>query len=157
VVALQAHPWSLPDQWRRAGPEPTWLQASYDGANWINRNLPKDAVIGSPDSGVLGYFAQRRTINLDGLVNETGFFTAIKSQSVERWIRAAGITHLAGVVRMDMSNGCAFIARGSAQTRPYTGSCEAGYEGLRFHQGWLGKRDEMQFRIYAYTSPKTPT
>ena len=154
VAGLQSHPWSLPDRWRQEGSQPSWLMSSYDGANWMNRNLPQAAVIGSPDSGALGYFSTRRVINLDGLVNETGFFSAMKNQSVERWIRAAGITHLANAVVADTSDGCAFIARGSAQTRPYLGSCTLLYDGLRFRESWQGSRDQMQFRVYAY-APKT--
>jgi hypothetical protein len=38
-------------------------------AEWIAENLPEDAVLASWDAGVIGYFADRRVVNLDGVVN----------------------------------------------------------------------------------------
>ena len=38
-------------------------------ADWINANTPPNAVIGSMNSGVLSYLAQRKVINLDGVVD----------------------------------------------------------------------------------------
>lgn len=148
-VAWLAHPWSLPAQWRRERRSPDWQEASFDGAVWMNRHLPAGAVVGSPDCGVVGYFSNHRVVNLDGLVNSAAFFRAMRTQSVETWIRAAGVTHLANGVRVDGTSGCAFIAAGSAQTKPYSG-CRLVHEGVRFHQPWLRKLDDMQFRVYAF-------
>jgi hypothetical protein len=38
-------------------------------SDWINTNTPADAVIGSMNSGVLSYLAQRKVINLDGVMD----------------------------------------------------------------------------------------
>jgi hypothetical protein len=149
AVALQAHPWSLPALWQAPGSPANWLEASFVGASWINRNLPSGAVVGSPDSGVLGYFSDRRVVNLDGLVNTKDFFAAIKTQSVESWMRREGVTHLANAVRTDVADGCAWIAAGSLQTRPYS-ACRPLYQGVLFREAWLGKTDEMQFRVYSF-------
>lgn len=39
------------------------------GSNWINNNLPADAVIGSMNSGILSYLVDRKVINLDGVMD----------------------------------------------------------------------------------------
>ncbi|HQQ62911.1 MAG TPA: hypothetical protein PLF22_04990 [Pseudomonadales bacterium] len=39
------------------------------GSNWINSHLPADAVIGSMNSGILGYLVDRKVINLDGVMD----------------------------------------------------------------------------------------
>ncbi|MCU1370340.1 MAG: hypothetical protein JWO77_1534 [Ilumatobacteraceae bacterium] len=64
---------------------------------WIDANLPADAVVGSFDAGALGYFAGRPVINLDGLVNSYEWNEA-RDQGTEAtaaFLRDAGITHLA--------------------------------------------------------------
>lgn len=38
-------------------------------ADWINTNLEPDAIVGSMNSGVLGYLVHRKVINLDGVVD----------------------------------------------------------------------------------------
>lgn len=38
-------------------------------ADWINKNLEPDAVVGSMNSGVLSYLVRRKVINLDGVVD----------------------------------------------------------------------------------------
>ena len=43
--------------------------ANRDAGEWIAANLPPDAVLASWDAGVVGYFSERRVINLDGVVN----------------------------------------------------------------------------------------
>ncbi len=39
-----------------------------DVAYWLDNNIPKDAVIATHDIGIIGYFTQRRVIDLAGLV-----------------------------------------------------------------------------------------
>ena len=41
----------------------------HDMARWIKDNVPSDATIGVWDAGFMGYFSQRKVINLDGLIN----------------------------------------------------------------------------------------
>jgi hypothetical protein len=148
IVAL-AQPWTVAAKWRTDATRPNWQASSYDGAMWIDRHLPRDAIVGSPDSGVVGYFAHRRVINLDGLVNSADFLRAMKAGKLEAWIQRAGVTHLANAVGVDSADGCAFIAAAGVQRSPY-GGCRLLYEGVRFQQVWMGRGEPMQFRIYAY-------
>ena len=45
---------------------------AYSGVAAMNRLLPQNALVGSFDSGVVGYFARAQVMNLDGLVNSYG-------------------------------------------------------------------------------------
>lgn len=47
-----------------------WLQPDQlAAARWIATNVPEGDVVGSWTAGIYGYFAQRRVVNLDGVVN----------------------------------------------------------------------------------------
>jgi hypothetical protein len=46
----------------------------YDAAIWMRSNLPADARIGVWNAGLVGYFSQRRVINLDGVINGTELY-----------------------------------------------------------------------------------
>jgi hypothetical protein len=45
----------------------------YNAARWIDENIDKDALIGSFNAGIIGYFSEHTVINLDGLVNNAAF------------------------------------------------------------------------------------
>ncbi|MDI6807750.1 MAG: hypothetical protein QME66_02050 [Candidatus Eisenbacteria bacterium] len=45
------------------------LDGMYAQAKWLEQNTPSTAVIASYNAGVIGYFSNRRTINLDGMTN----------------------------------------------------------------------------------------
>jgi hypothetical protein len=50
--------------------------ANRDAGEWIDAELPDDAVLASWDAGVVGYFADRPTVNLDGVVASMAFVEA---------------------------------------------------------------------------------
>ena len=82
-----------------------WRETDYLGALTMNRLLPEDSVIGSWDSGIIGYFSNFPTVNLDGLVNSYEYFRATTTKrsdaSYYYWltypdlVRQFGITHFA--------------------------------------------------------------
>lgn len=79
-------------------PERHALQAGdRAAAEWIASNLPADAVVGSFDAGVIGYFAERPVVNLDGLVNSYEWRDArgAGTAATARFLSEAGVTHLA--------------------------------------------------------------
>ena len=68
----------------------------YAGGKYIRERLPKDAVVGSWWAGILGYFADRQVVNLDGVINSAEFLELyLKPEKVPRYIRKGPITHLA--------------------------------------------------------------
>lgn len=50
--------------------------ANKEAGQWIDANLPEDAVLASWDAGVVGYFSHRSVINLDGVVNSKEWYDA---------------------------------------------------------------------------------
>lgn len=95
-------------------PERYALQAGdRAAAEWIAANLPADAVVGSFDAGVLGYFAERPVVNLDGLVNsyEWRDARAAGTAATTEFLAEAGVTHLANHGARDPSGDDASLRR----------------------------------------------
>jgi hypothetical protein len=64
---------------------------------WVAANLPDQAVVGSFDAGVFGYFAERPVVNLDGLVNSYDWYDARQEgvDATSAFLVDAGLTHVA--------------------------------------------------------------
>lgn len=58
------------------------LETNHEAGEWIDRALPTDAVLGSWDAGVVGYFSHRSVINLDGVANSYAYYQAGRSGQV---------------------------------------------------------------------------
>jgi len=72
-----------------------WSEMSpcRDGWHHACAKLPGDAVIGSFNSGKLGYYSERRVINLDGVVNNRAW-VAIREKRLWDYMRREGIDYL---------------------------------------------------------------
>src|SRR5690606_2834962 len=60
----------------------------------FDRKLPENALVGSFNAGIPGYFSERRVTNLDGLINHE----VVRYWRERRWnqyLIAAGVTHIA--------------------------------------------------------------
>jgi hypothetical protein len=66
------------------------LYPFYDVARWVTENTKQNETIGVFQSGTIGYFCDRRVINLDGKVNRAAL-AALKSGRLESYIREEGI------------------------------------------------------------------
>jgi hypothetical protein len=62
-------------------------------ANWVNTNTQPDAVIGSMNSGVLGYLVHRKVINLDGVMDSRSMRAHWDKRRAE-YIHERGIDYL---------------------------------------------------------------
>jgi hypothetical protein len=72
-----------------ADPELRSIQvANRDAGEWIAANLPDDAVLASWDAGAVGYFSERRVINLDGVVNSYEWYEAGERGETASFLRA---------------------------------------------------------------------
>jgi hypothetical protein len=67
---------------------------SMAAIEWMDQNLPEDAIIGMSDSGVYGYMSNRRIINLDGLINNWEYQDYLRSNRFERYLDDQGIDYL---------------------------------------------------------------
>ena len=60
--------------------------ANREMGSWISDNLPADAVLGSGDAGVVGYFTEQPVINLDGVVNSFDYLEAGESGAQDEFL-----------------------------------------------------------------------
>jgi hypothetical protein len=107
----------------------------YDIARWVEANTSADETIGVFQGGAIGYFSNRRVVNLDGKVNGRAL-DALKHGDIEDYIADADID-----VVMDHSdvlhlflgpNGGSEIA-GIKTTQCFSGACVGA-------EGWVGFR-----------------
>ena len=63
-------------------------------AEYINANLPQNAIIGAYSSGILSYFCERRVINLDGLANNE-IVAVARARRMDAYLDGKGVTYLA--------------------------------------------------------------
>ncbi len=64
----------------------------YAAALWLRDNTPADTVAASMNSGIIGYYSGRTTINLDGVVNPNAF-AASQQQALMAYMRTAGASY----------------------------------------------------------------
>jgi hypothetical protein len=62
----------------------------YDVAQWVENNTAQDETIGVFQGGAIGYFSNRRVVNLDGKVNHHAL-DALKRGDIGGYIAEAGI------------------------------------------------------------------
>jgi hypothetical protein len=75
----------------------SWNDESYLAANWISSNLPEDAIVGSWNAGVLGYYTTRTVVNLDGLINNFELLPYLKEGRIADYIKQKRIGYLSDI------------------------------------------------------------
>jgi hypothetical protein len=63
----------------------------YDIAKWVEDNTAEDDAIGVFQCGMIGYFSNRKTINLDGKVNRDAL-AALKNGSLAEYIASEDLS-----------------------------------------------------------------
>lgn len=90
-----------------------WEIDSYKGVQIMNRILPARNVIGSWDSGVIGYFSRVPVVNLDGLANSYDYFETMNADRKKYFLKKDefkpihqefGITYLANAGGVPLRN-----------------------------------------------------
>jgi hypothetical protein len=61
---------------------------------WISKNLSPNAILGSWDAGVIGYFTSQKIINIDGVVNSIVYANALKHGTAGELLKKQGIAYL---------------------------------------------------------------
>lgn len=69
---------------------------TYHLALWAREHLPDDAVLSATDSGVLAYFSERSTVNLDGLINSFDYLERLRDGGgrVEAYLEQKGVGYI---------------------------------------------------------------
>jgi 4-amino-4-deoxy-L-arabinose transferase-like glycosyltransferase len=65
----------------------------YVAALWARDNTPPDALLASMNSGIIGYYSGRVTVNMDGVVNPEAF-AAIRERRMLDFMRGLGVLYL---------------------------------------------------------------
>jgi hypothetical protein len=65
----------------------SWNDESYLAAQWLAANTPEDALVGSWNAGVLGYYSGRRVVNLDGLINHSELLPYLENETIADYIK----------------------------------------------------------------------
>lgn len=68
--------------------------AQREAGVWVRDNLPKDAVLGSWDSGAIGYYAHHTVINLDGEANSVAYARALRAGRSAEWAKDERIDYV---------------------------------------------------------------
>jgi hypothetical protein len=72
----------------------TTIADAHCVGRWIDENLPKSAVIAATDAGLVSYFGERPTVNLDGLINNFEYQEALRDKNVAAYLDSKRVTHL---------------------------------------------------------------
>ena len=77
----------------------SWAVVSYVGTLAMNRLLPKESVVGSWDSAVIGYFSRSVVVNLDGFANSYDYLRTFDTGTLEAAHDRLGLrfTHFANL------------------------------------------------------------
>ena len=67
----------------------------YRASGWLRSHVPRDAVVGSWNAGVLGYYSGQRVVGIDGLVAGYDIVPYIRNGQISRYIERSRVTYLA--------------------------------------------------------------
>lgn len=88
---------------------------SREVALWAQEHLPADAVFATTDAGVFGYFSERTTINLDGLINNYRYREEVRAGRFAAYLRDRGVQYILD----QYSAGNEAWVSGEYESRPY--------------------------------------
>ena len=104
LAAFGLASWPLVRGWREARdhyrslerpPQLSFRHARYEMADLMARSFPRETVFGAWWAGNLGYFSDRRVVNLDGVINSNTFLDRVlKREALPRYLEQGPVTHL---------------------------------------------------------------
>lgn len=72
-----------------------WVVQSYLAGQFAKANTGPGTIFAMKDAGIFGYVSERRTINLDGLVNDYYFQRVLRDQDLARYLMRNRVAYLA--------------------------------------------------------------
>lgn len=74
--------------------ERNWSTAAYEAALWAREKTAPDAIFAMKDAGNFGYFSERSTINLDGVVNDLAYQRTLRDGDLGGYLARNGVAYL---------------------------------------------------------------
>lgn len=106
-----------------------WAMEMLDSARWLRHNTGKDDVAAAFNAGIIGYYSDRRVVNLDGAVNNAAY-DALRRKDLLGLMRQAKVTRYLDFEPMMLS-----------QFRPFLGPLAQRVRMRplrRFQSAWAG-------------------
>ncbi len=69
-----------------------WAEEMLDSARWLRQNTKTDDVAAAFNAGIIGYYSERRVVNLDGAVNNAAY-EALRRKDLMGLMRQANVAH----------------------------------------------------------------
>jgi len=66
----------------------------YETANWIRQHTKPDDVLAITDPGVIAFFGGRKTISLDGLVNNYDYQKIVNNQNLQEYLNENKVSYI---------------------------------------------------------------
>jgi hypothetical protein len=105
-----------------------WRTSMYHAALWIRHHTPQSTVLGMTDAGIVGYYSERRVINLDGVVNNKEYQEYLRRRQLSEYIRRKRIEYLIVYVIPNLPHFPTFSRLGNRFSEVYQGT----YTEFRF-------------------------
>jgi hypothetical protein len=125
-----------------AAPSAAPMWANRDAGRYVATHLPRDAVLASWDAGVVGYYAMRPVVNLDGVANSVEYLRALGRGTTPQLLARVPISWV--VNHSDSANGERSLR---AQARALLGPRA---EGMRLTKTW-------RFSVFGGVNRSVPT
>jgi 4-amino-4-deoxy-L-arabinose transferase-like glycosyltransferase len=103
-----------------------------EAARWIDAHTEPDARVGSFNAGILGYFSNRRVVNLDGVVNE-GAYRAKVEKRLPAYVRAMRLDYVADLLGALRNIRCGEHGDRPCETVAVVGERVRAFGGGRIH------------------------
>ncbi|MFC1553415.1 hypothetical protein ACFL7D_02165 [candidate division KSB1 bacterium] len=79
----------------------SWQVASYRAAMWTKNNTEESEIFSMIDAGIFGFFSERRTINLDGLVNTLEYQEVLRNKKLNDYFENNDVSYYVNFVFKD--------------------------------------------------------
>ena len=79
----------------------SWQVASYRTAVWAKNNTESEKIFSMIDAGIFGFFSERRTINLDGLVNSLEYQEVLRNKKLNEYFEENNVSYFVQFVLKD--------------------------------------------------------